>query len=149
MSERKSIDIIIADRTRTGEIFIPNIYVAHNHEVDLLAITRAHRATIYEIKCSRADFFADKKKERHGQLLNRDDRIDLKPKYFIYVISGFSVTEDEIPEYAGLIDVSSGWMNQIKAPPCLWNIELPPEQRDFLYRKAIHRSMLWRKPPFS
>ena len=118
-------------------------------EVDAFYWTDTDKAFFYEIKISKADFKNDMKKKRHQLLLDRNDTLFIKPKYFIYVCYGFEVWPSEIPEYAGLIYVrqqglkvyegNSLYLKEIKKPPILWKESMTKENIVFLQTKIMHR----------
>ena len=81
---------------------VPNIYL-WNWESDLLYLSRDLYVTEYEIKTSRADFCADKRKTRKHWRLSTDNA---GPAYFYYVCPEDVISSDELPEYAGLIYIS-------------------------------------------
>lgn len=140
-----SIQRSLWHRHNNGTV-IPNIYVdTHcSTEVDALHISKSNYVTFYEIKCSESDFKADLKKKRHTQLLKRDKSLYIKPKYFIYICSGF--TPKDIPEYAGVYTTRThhgfiDWDTPLKKPPILWNEKLNQEQEHFINRKVMFRYM--------
>lgn len=106
---------------------IENLYV-FNWESDLLFLTQSGYWYEIEIKISRSDFFNDFKKEYGGtkksDILRSPDR--MSPNYFYYAVPKGLVSSDEIPSYAGLIEVSSiGWNIKVKAPKLRDKFKLP------------------------
>ena len=85
--------------------FTENLNV-YDWESDVLKITRSGYAYEFEIKISRGDFKNDfkHKKKKHLLLENKENSSKM-PNYFYYVVPEGLVTEDEVPEYAGLIYV--------------------------------------------
>ena len=85
--------------------FTENLNV-YDWESDVLKITKSGYAYEFEIKISRGDFKNDfkHKKKKHLLLENKDDNTKM-PNYFYYVVPEDLITEDEVPEYAGLIYV--------------------------------------------
>ena len=86
------------------ELIIPNIYLSGGawSEADLISVTKAGYISEYEIKISRADFRADFKKRKHhlfekGQFCFQ--------RYFWFATPSGLVKTDEIPKYAGHIEV--------------------------------------------
>ena len=78
-------------------------------ESDYLCITKSDLIYECEIKISRSDFHNDFKHKRKKHLLleSQDAQADnKKPDYFYYVVPEGMITEEEVPEYAGLIYVS-------------------------------------------
>ena len=82
-------------------LIVPNVHWGLDlHECDLLILSKAGYATEVEIKTSRADLIADKKK-KHG---HHSKRI----KYLYFAIPDYMVKDIEhIPERAGIIVVYS------------------------------------------
>jgi hypothetical protein len=85
--------------------FTENLNV-YDWESDVLKITRSGYAYEFEIKISRGDFKNDfkHKKKKHLLLENKENKSKM-PNYFYYVVPEDLITEDEVPEYAGLIYV--------------------------------------------
>ena len=88
---------------------IQNLYV-YGWESDYLIITRSNLAHEIEIKISRADFKNDfkHKEDKHllfegGDKLGRFSKAGGMPNYFYYAVPEGLITEEEVPEYAGLI----------------------------------------------
>lgn len=80
-------------------------------EADAIAISKAGIITEFEIKMSRADFFADFRKPKHevfksGMKVlegNLHGLINKYPNKFYFAVPKNLVSIDEVPEYAGLI----------------------------------------------
>lgn len=75
----------------------------------------------FEIKCSRSDFRADFKKQKHelfNQLWNQKKYVDgLKaPSRFFFVCPENLIRIDEVPPYAGLIYILEGGILQYQKP---------------------------------
>jgi hypothetical protein len=100
----------------------PNVDVFSTGECDMFSVTVAGLAVEHEIKLSRSDFFADKKKEhKHPQLElvaqgimsvaeppyswrpGPRIRTITAPNYYYYVVPRDLVKPEEVPAYAGLI----------------------------------------------
>lgn len=85
--------------------FMENLNV-YSWESDVLKITKSGYAYEFEIKISRTDFKNDfKHKKKKHTLLESKVSSSKIPNYFYYVVPEGLVSEDEIPEYAGLIYV--------------------------------------------
>lgn len=85
--------------------FTENLNV-YNWESDVLKITRSGYAYEFEIKISRADFKNDfKHKKKKHTLLESKESSSKIPNYFYYVVPEGLISEEEVPEYAGLIYV--------------------------------------------
>lgn len=147
---------------------MPNVYVFAN-ESDLLTVTKAGYTDEYEIKLSRSDFMADKRKHRyesyhhvspwHGLQYSRrqDDGTQLHwtgirprkiennfPNRFWYVVPEGLVTADEVPAYAGLMYITqAGQMMQfckkIKNAPKLHGKKAGPRILDRINKSAYFR----------
>lgn len=85
--------------------FTENLNV-YDWESDVLKITKSGYAYEFEIKISRGDFKNDfkHKKKKHLLLENKENKAKM-PNYFYYVVPEGLITEEEVPEYAGLIYV--------------------------------------------
>lgn len=108
-------------------------------ECDVLAVSKANLMYEFEIKISRSDFKKDfTKTHKHKMLASRTgtkqytkwvkgkrtDEMEtcfILPNYFTYLVPYELVTLDEVPEYAGLLYVSSDYKSfeWIKKPPKL------------------------------
>lgn len=85
--------------------FTENLNV-YDWESDVLKITKSGYAYEFEIKISRSDFKNDfKHKKKKHTLLESKENSSKIPNYFYYVVPEGLVSEEEVPEYAGLIYV--------------------------------------------
>lgn len=85
--------------------FIENLNI-YDWESDVLKITKSGYAYEFEIKISRPDFKNDfKHKKKKHILLESKENSSKIPNYFYYVVPEGLVSEEEVPEYAGLIYV--------------------------------------------
>jgi len=103
-------------RIRTGVVVAaPRFTPTSWWECDLLAVSKARFGTEYEVKLTRADFKADTKKARralgvyppqlefkHMLLRQASER---GPNRFYYVVPEGMIALNELPEWAGLIEV--------------------------------------------
>jgi len=79
-----------------------NIYL-YDWESDLFKLNHAGLGTEGEVKRTREDFWADfDKDEKHRKLSMRDG---ILPNEFYYIVPRGMVDLDEVPEYAGLVEV--------------------------------------------
>jgi hypothetical protein len=129
--------------------FTENLNV-YSWESDVLKFTNSGYAYEFEIKISKADFKNDfkNKKKKHALLENKEDVN--KPNYFYYVVPEGLVTEDEVPEYAGLIYVYATIIgngrpyysfNEVKKAPKLHTEKMDVEKLklvDKFYYNYIH-----------
>lgn len=106
-----------------------NLFV-FDWESDYLCITKSGYIHEIEIKISRSDFANDfkHKKKKHLLLETKIEGMitkENKPDYFYYAVPEEMISENEIPEYAGLIYVyqydkdDSGYINIVKSAPRL------------------------------
>jgi len=133
---------------RQFPVFLTNAAVGGLHECDVLGINKLNYIYEYEIKRSRADYFADfKKTYKHLNLKERyshhiydvwengkktnKTRLHLNiPNRFIYTCEPNLISVDEIPEYVGLCYIENGNLIEIKKPPLLHRIK--PD--DYMFR---------------
>lgn len=71
-------------------------------ECDVLSLSKSGYLSEFEVKVSRSDFLAEKKKIRKWELMQAQDERTC-PNYFWYVCPEGLILEAEIPVYAGLI----------------------------------------------
>lgn len=104
------------------DVIIPNFFYGSN-ECDLFRITHSDFVFEYEIKVSRADFFADFKKE--GRDCKKHEALqkgigDNCPNRFFYVVPHDLVSVNEVPKYAGLLYYTgSRWFDLKKNAPLI------------------------------
>lgn len=131
---------IIQNWNRSGNFFCPNISSGFG-EMDVLRLTRSGYAYEFEVKISRADFRADKKKEyKHKNYSDMFNKIPLTgigrysvenvPNYFYYVAPKGIIPVDEVPAYAGLYEIKENplWLNYldcIKVAPLIHKEKYP------------------------
>jgi hypothetical protein len=142
MNAKDIQEAIVRDRWREG-LVLPNYYAADWWECDVFELTKAGFFREYEVKVSRADFFADAKKTReiwpsgwgpnkvkavenkHQLLASRSTR---GPSQFWFCTPPGMLTLEEIPEWAGLIEVRNCesefssikfWPREVKKAPKL------------------------------
>lgn len=88
----------------------------HCGEMDVVSMSKSGVLREYEIKVSRTDFKADKKKKtKHIHYSEKDKWY--APNYFTYVCPVGLINESEVPEYAGLWYYSNGKFYVIKESP--------------------------------
>ena len=106
------------DHRRGMEVYpnmVPNVY-QYNWESDLLQVSKAHYVTEYEIKISRSDFLADKKKTRRWWMENYTEA---GPKFFYYAAPVGLIKKEDIPKGLGLIEVAED--DRLYCP--VWKLE--------------------------
>ncbi len=102
------------------DVLLPNFFFGYN-ECDLFRITQSDYVFEYEIKISRADFFADFKKKTFGTLKHDDLKAGVGgyvPNRFFFVVPEGLVKISEVPPYAGLIYYGSS-LTQVKTAKLL------------------------------
>jgi hypothetical protein len=87
-------------------------------ECDVLSLNKTGYLSEFEVKVSRSDFLAEKKKVRKWQLLIERNEWAC-PNYFWYVCPEGLISETEVPEYAGLIYVSTEGLEIYKSAKLL------------------------------
>jgi len=115
---------------------LPNFYMMGNrYEADLVILNKNNYVFEIEIKMSRADFHVEfrNKPEKHAMLSGRESMAKrvgkggqwsyvtthLPNRYYLACPEGL-LTPDEIPEYAGLIELThTGWVQITKKAPQL------------------------------
>jgi len=119
-------------------------------EGDLASVSRHGYLVEYEIKCSRSDFLADKKKLRHRWLLQGIDKVDLGalklkvPSYFYYALKeGVRYEPDEIPAYAGVLRIYSPLVFIEKEAPQIHARKASDQERQWLTNAVVRR--YWRE----
>lgn len=80
---------------------------ALGHEADLARLTDKRKLHEYEIKVSRSDFLADRRKRKTLKFDRVESyaRYGRLPHYFWYAVLAGVATEDDLPDHAGLIVV--------------------------------------------
>lgn len=148
------------------EFGIGNLYLFGWNESDYLTVTKAGYTDEYEIKLSRSDFHADKRKDRHERYqivtpwrfytghqskhrppFTQVTHVGIANQYpnrFWYVVPDGLVTPDEVPEYAGLIYAEQrgfGYvmLKVVKRGPKLHGHKLPEAKVQKLIRAGYHR----------
>ena len=153
---------------RSRDVGMPNVFVYGGNESDYLTITKAGFVDEYEIKISRADFLADKRKDRHERYqvitpwrwdsgsvheyvggermrwpytyLRQSTLADQYPNRFWYVVPDGLVGPDDLPSYAGLTYVKDdNRCTDIVKAPQLHKEKAPNRVRAKVMAAAYHR----------
>ena len=100
------------------EVMIPNCYTKWDNEADLFAIRPSGLCDEIEIKVSKADFRLDEKKtvkvltensRRHNKIPKRQAMQDgHMSNYFWYAFPAGLIDFDDVPEWAGIIEIFDG-----------------------------------------
>lgn len=121
---------------------IANAFFGRN-ECDVFSLTHSGYAFEFEVKISRADFFADLKKidkhKRYSDCSAGGSKDGFVPNRFFYVCPKGLIKPEEVPEYAGLMYASSFSLQYIKDAPLLHKQKT---DQKFLYAfadKMYHR----------
>lgn len=104
MTATEIIDAFCLERTiqLSGNKVFPNTYLGR-FEADIFELTKSGYSYEYEVKISRSDFFAEKKKIGKSKCITDGKRCN----YFYYLVPKGLIMPDEVPEYAGLIYVNN------------------------------------------
>lgn len=124
---------------------------SYTWESDFLALTKSGYLYEGEVKVSRSDFKADfKKKDKHTLLRESYEKIEgvegkLRPHYFFYAVPEGMITEDEVPEYAGLIYMTEyfPYWRWVKQAPLLHKDKFSDEELN-LQEKFYHNMVSWK-----
>ena len=153
MTERDIQNILYKYLKERGHTMItPNAayMFCNGWECDLVSVTKSGFMHEYEIKISLSDFKADFNKP-NGKHETLKKRIKDIPSRFWYVTYGFAVSISDIPEYAGLIEISHTVMINSE-PSIMVSIEAPlltkekitEKQKDALFRVTNNKYWLER-----
>ena len=125
------------------EYCMPNVFLYGRNESDFVTLTRAGYVDEYEIKISRSDFQADKKKHRHDHYTQghkSESIVKGLPNRFWYVVPEGLIETHEAPEYAGLLYVrENGFIIQCRAAPKLHNNKAGPRVSEQILRAGYFR----------
>lgn len=134
---------------------IPNCYTAYDNEADLFCMRKSGLCDEIEIKVSKADFRLDEKKtvrvinegkKSRKKTAKRDAMTDGKmSNYFWYAYPIGLVDREEIPEWAGIIEVNPEVMRGyvVRSPKRLHGGKMTYEERFKQARKLGYR--FWKK----
>lgn len=145
------------------EFMVPNCYTQHDNEADIFAVRKSGFADEIEIKVSRSDFLLDKNKvvqyrvwergefqssfERENKLspvqkFKMQALVDgnMAANYFWYAVPRGMLSINEIPEFAGLIEISdSGRGIEVKKPKLLHRKKPTESYKYHLSKKISYR----------
>ena len=146
MTERAIQSLLYYWAIQLGDqMMAPNVCFV-TREADFWSVTRSGKSRECEIKISRSDFHADRKKtKKHDMLRNREKR---GPNYFYYVYPVGLLQTPELPEYAGGIEVQAGLQPKVvKRAPLLHKEPVPDAIRERVLRSMMYR--YWRNRPLT
>lgn len=145
MNERKAINVLSAGRYRKS-FCLPRYTPSKWWECDLFEITAAGYFREYEVKLTRSDFFADTKKAQqvfprpYGTPVVMENKHELMlmstrgPVQFWYVTPEGLIKPEELPVWAGLIELRGGTMGEciggeIRSTAQIFEHEVQPAPR--------------------
>ena len=134
-----------SDHKLRYDAMIPNSWVTPHHEADMLAIRPSGIIDEFEVKLSKADFLADRKKQITFDKSSDDNfkLVELENgrtviNNFWYVIPKGLVDHALVPDFAGLIEISNK-VEVIKHPTRLHSRKADYRTRYELVRKLSNR----------
>lgn len=111
-------------------------------ESDIISVTKTGYLVEYEVKISRADFLADRRKSKWQTYLYQYDKA---PKHFYYLMPQGTALIDELPSFAGLIEFTeeNGVYNfeTVHKPKILNRLKATDKQRYKLLKKLYYKSV--------
>jgi len=126
----------------------PNVHL-YGWESDVIALTGSGYVVEYEIKLSRGDFARDQHKARHQALRARvgkeTERSGKVPSRFFYATPPGLVSEEDLPQYAGLTYVTPQEIDRQVEAPRLTNSKARKSHRTTLGKSLMWGA--WTKPP--
>lgn len=128
---------------------LPRYSPSYWYENDVCRITKAGVWYEYEIKLSRSDFLREKTRKSH-KVKTLEENPERGPNYYYFVCPKELIRLEEIPSYAGLIEVEKrkgGMTMEItkRAPKRRQSIV---EGLERLVLKAFYHRQNWRINPF-
>lgn len=133
------------EQRKRFEVLVPNFYLNSYYEMDLVGLRPSGFIDEFEIKLSRSDFAADRKKtldfQNKGQQFKLEalERGELDVNHFWYVTPPglLDVTKD-LPSFAGLIEIGTD-VRVVKFPDRLHRRKASFEARYKIAQKASNR----------
>lgn len=110
-------DLVLANHEAVCE----NFSYGGTYEMDIASLSKSGMLYEFEVKISRSDFLADKKKGRGRQVTKLEwyamANVDweARPNFFTYVCPDGLIKEHEVPGYAGLYYYSDGKLVVVKS----------------------------------
>lgn len=164
MDANQIIDSLARDGflSQRYELMIPNVFIQPDSEADMFCVRKSGLCDEIEVKISRSDFLADAKKvvryrdrePAEQGLFSWDDKEApwCKPKhqaladgdmcvnYFYFAVPQGLVEPDELPEFAGLLEIREGRnIRFAKEAERLHRNKMPFEDRYQIARKSNYR----------
>lgn len=164
MNEQNIIKLLAKhpNHTQRYTFMVPNCYTTHDNEADLFCVRKSGLCDEFEIKTSRSDFLADKRKRVCNHELEFKDfdwKVrglefapntkykfqamldgDMPTNYFWYVVKKGICEASEIPSFAGFIEVSEkGTLRIVKSPDKIHGKKLSSEKQLSFAKKNSYR----------
>lgn len=110
-------------------------------KADLLSVTKAHFVHEFEVKCSVGDFQRefDNKDTKHKRLGRADNRLMSLPNYFWFATPTDLLTIGDLPEYAGLMTVTTDGCSVVRKAPRIHSDNLSDKDRRYIERGLTYR----------
>ena len=144
----KTNDIISQFRIKIfdySEISVSNVFFFGRFgkiESDIIAVSKTGYLIEYEVKISRSDFLADRRK---GKWKEYATHYNTAPKSFYYVVPEGIVKKEELPFFAGLIEFRENEgkyiFTTIVKPKTLNRLKTTKEQKYSLLKKLYYKSL--------
>ena len=111
-------------------------------ESDIVSVTKTGYFVEYEVKISRADFLADRRKSKWKTYKFHYDKA---PKYFYYLLPKDVAKVEELPDFAGLIEFTVNDGNYsfetVHKPTVLNRLKATEKQKYNLLKKLYYKSI--------
>lgn len=125
------------------EFSVHNVFFfAPDIESDVISLTKKDYLVEYEIKTSRPDFLADRRKSKWKFYKFNYNKA---PKYFYYVLPKNTAKIEELPDFAGLIEyyeTAEGLeFEKVKNPEILNKLKATEEEKYSLLKKLYYKSL--------
>lgn len=144
----KANDVILNFRNQIfdhSEFTVANIFFFGDKgktESDIIAVTKTGYLVEYEVKTSRADFLADRRKTKWAFYKFNYNKA---PKYFYYILPKGVAKPEELPDFAGLIEYQT-FQDKItfvteKKPVQLNRLKATEEEKYTLLKKIYYKSL--------
>lgn len=128
-----------------SEFSVNNVYFFGNGkkiESDIISVTKTGYLVEYEVKISRADFLADRRKSKWKHYKFNYDKA---PKHFYYLLPKGTAKIEELPEFAGLIEFTENEGNYsfetVHKPKILNRLKATEKQKYKLLKKLYYKSV--------
>lgn len=131
---------------------IPNVHIPKWFEADMFGITRADYSVEFEIKITKSDYYADRKKLHPYSRKPKHDYLEsgnCLPNRFYFVLPFKLASSVTIPQWAGLIVVKTSDefisdLRRVKAAPRLHSKKIDAELKLKVLGSTYHRFWKYR-----